>query len=179
MKNDLDYNQAILNSWKTNTRITIYFIEHITLKLWSTELPDSSKRTIGMISSHIHNTRCMWIKMIGKNIQSLKVSIRVDPRHANRKIVIGALAQSSQSMLKLLEACINNGGKLPTKPAWLNFPDDIIHFLTYFVAHEGHHRGQIILLARQLKHRFPSEVTNGVAMEKTIKRSRAKIKFEQ
>jgi uncharacterized damage-inducible protein DinB len=65
-------------------------------------------------------------------------------------------------MLKLLIACIDNGGKLPSTPAWLNFPNDVVHFLSYFIAHEGHHRGQIILLARQLNQRLPAEVTNGV-----------------
>jgi uncharacterized damage-inducible protein DinB len=65
-------------------------------------------------------------------------------------------------MLKLLNACIDNGGRLPSRPVWLNFPNDIIHFLSYFVAHEAHHRGQIIQLARLLNHRLPAEVVDGV-----------------
>lgn len=99
--------------------------------------------------------------MIGKG-QTVSVPVRVDPRCASRKEVLGALSKSSQSMSDLLKASIDIGGKLPSTPAWLNFPNDIIHFLSYFVAHEGHHRGQIILMARQLNHRLPSEVTNGV-----------------
>ncbi len=42
------------------------------------------------------------------------------------------------------------------------FPLDVVHFLAYFVAHEGHHRGQICMLARLLGHRLPAEVTNGL-----------------
>jgi uncharacterized damage-inducible protein DinB len=41
-------------------------------------------------------------------------------------------------------------------------PLDVGHVLTYFVAHEAHHRGQVVLLARQLGHRLPSSVTNGL-----------------
>ena len=161
MINNIDFSKTILNAWKTTNRTTIFLIEHIPVDLWNEKVPGSSRRTIGMIASHIHNIRCMWIKMIGKD-QTIKVPVRVVLNHANRKDVIVALGRSSQSMLKLLKATIDNGGKLPFTPAWLNFPNDIIHFLNYFVAHEGHHRGQIILLARQLNHRLPAEVTNGV-----------------
>jgi uncharacterized damage-inducible protein DinB len=39
---------------------------------------------------------------------------------------------------------------------------DIPHLLTYFVAHEGHHRGQIVMLERQLGRRLPDTVTAGL-----------------
>jgi uncharacterized damage-inducible protein DinB len=45
-----------------------------------------------------------------------------------------------------------------------------VHFLSYFVAHEAHHRGQLCMLARQLGHRLPAEVTGGLWQWK--KRSR-------
>jgi uncharacterized damage-inducible protein DinB len=34
--------------------------------------------------------------------------------------------------------------------------------LSYLVAHEGHHRGQIVMLARQLGHRLPVSVSGGL-----------------
>lgn len=46
--------------------------------------------------------------------------------------------------------------------AWQNFPTDLVHFLSYFVAHEAHHRGQLCMLARQLGHRLPADVTAGL-----------------
>jgi len=161
MANEIDFREAILNTWKTTNRTTVFLIEHIPADLWNEKVPGSPRRTIGMIASHIHNSRCMWIKMIGKG-QAAKVPARVDLYRASRNEVIGALSRSSQAMLKLFKISIDKGGKLPSRPVWLNFPNDAVHFLAYFVAHEGHHRGQIILLARQLNHRFSTEVTNGV-----------------
>jgi uncharacterized damage-inducible protein DinB len=160
MTNGFDYNKAILDTWKTNNRTTVFLIEHIPVDLWNEKIPGLS-RTIGMIASHIHNVRCMWIKMIGKG-KTIKVPRRVNPRHASCKEVAGVLGKSNKAMLKLLKACIDNGGKLPSTPAWLNFPNDVVHFLSYFIAHEGHHRGQIILLTRQLNHPLPKEVTTEV-----------------
>jgi uncharacterized damage-inducible protein DinB len=161
MANEFDFREAILNTWKTNNRATIFLVEHLPAEVWNEKIPGQPRRTVGMIANHIHNSRCMWIKMIGKE-QTVKTPARVDFYRAGRDEVVAALSRSSQAMLKLFRASIGNGGKLPSRPTWLNFPNDVVHFLAYFVAHEAHHRGQIIVLARQLNHRLPREVTDGV-----------------
>jgi len=161
MANEIDFHEALLNTWKTNNRTTIFLIERLPADLWNEKIPGQPRRTVGMIASHIHNSRCSWIKSIGKE-QTVKTPARVDLYRAGRNEVVAALSRSSQAMLKLFSASIDNGGKLPSKPAWLNFPNDVAHFLAYFVAHEGHHRGQIIMLARLLNHRLPREVTDGM-----------------
>jgi uncharacterized damage-inducible protein DinB len=161
MANGFDFRDAILNTWKTTNRTTVFLLEYIPKVLWNEKIPASPRRTVGMIARHIHNSRCSWIKAIGKD-QTVKTLVPVDSYRADRAEVIGALNRISQAMLKLFRVSFDSGGKLPFRPAWLNFPNDIVHFLAYFVAHESHHRGQIILLARQLNHRLPAEVTNGV-----------------
>jgi uncharacterized damage-inducible protein DinB len=51
----------------------------------------------------------------------------------------------------------------PTKAyVWRNLPLDVPHVLTYFVAHEAHHRGQIVMLARQVGQRLPENVSGGL-----------------
>jgi uncharacterized damage-inducible protein DinB len=44
----------------------------------------------------------------------------------------------------------------------VDLPLDVGHVLTYFVAHEGHHRGQLVMLARESGHRLPREVSDGL-----------------
>ncbi len=74
----------------------------------------------------------------------------------------------------MLELGIRNGGRVPPSRGyvWRNLPLDVGHVLTYFVAHEGHHRGQLVLVARQLGHRLPPPVLNGLWLWTTRVRER-------
>lgn len=83
--------------------------------------------------------------------------------------LLRALERSSEGIEDLIQLGMAKGGTVPPA-AWQNFPTDLAHFLSYFVAHEAHHRGQLCMLARQLGHRLPSEVTAGLWQWK--KRSR-------
>lgn len=161
MTTDIDLAEALLNTWKTSNQISIFLLKNIPKNLRNSTIPGKRHQTIGMLGGHLHNVRCMWIKMIGKG-EVVKVPERVDLRQASCKDVTTALNRSSLAMIKLIKACLDNGGRLPARPAWLNFPNDVVHLVSYFIAHEAHHRGQIILVARQLNHRFPPHITNGL-----------------
>ena len=131
-------------------------------------VPGSPRRTIRMLAAHIHNTRCMWIKMIGER-HGVVVPQSVDGRAVRPAELTRALERSSRGMIELIQLASARGGTIPPA-AWQNFPTDLVHFLSYFVAHEAHHRGQLVMLARQLGHRLPVEVTAGLWQWK--KRSR-------
>jgi uncharacterized damage-inducible protein DinB len=116
-----------------------------------------------MIAGHMHNARCMWLKTLGRE-HGIAVPASVDRHKVGRRELLAALERSSRAMEALLQLGIAAGGHVPPSKAyvWRNLPLDVPHVLTYFVAHEGHHRGQIVMLARQLGHRLPPEVTAGV-----------------
>jgi uncharacterized damage-inducible protein DinB len=158
-----DLRDTILAAWRTNNRVTTFFVEQLPAPLWSAGVPGAPRRTIRMIAGHIHNARCMWLKMIGAE-HGIPVPARVDRRRVNRRELVSALKRSGAGIGRLLELGLDNGGSIPIPStyAWRNLPLDVGHVLTYFVAHEGHHRGQIVLLARQLGQRLPDAVTNGL-----------------
>jgi hypothetical protein len=105
----------------------------------------------------------MWIKWVGKE-HGIAVPASVDRRRVNRTELVSALKRSSRGIDGLLRLACDSGGSIPIPStyAWRNLPLDVGHVLAYFVAHEGHHRGQIVMLARQLGHRLPVSITGGL-----------------
>ena len=106
--------------------------------------------------------------MIGAR-HGIVVPATVDGRTVRPAELRRALARSSAGFIELIRLGLTRGGAIPPA-AWQNFPTDLVHFLSYFVAHEAHHRGQLCMVARQLGHRLPVEVTAGLWQWK--KRSR-------
>jgi uncharacterized damage-inducible protein DinB len=159
----LDLRDTILAAWRTNNRVTVFLVEHLPSELWRAKVPGAPRRTVRMIAGHIHNARCMWIKMVGKE-HGIPVPASVDRRKVGRKELVSALKRSGLGIEGLLRLACDNGGciPIPSTYVWRNLPLDVGHLLTYFVAHEGHHRGQIVLLARQLGHRLPVSTTGGL-----------------
>jgi uncharacterized damage-inducible protein DinB len=150
----------------------VYLIENLPPELWPKNVPASPRRTIRTIAAHIHNARCMWIKMIGAR-HGVAVPKSVNHRTVRPAELSRALERSSRGMIELIRLGVARGGSIP--PAyWQNFPTDLAHFLSYFVAHEAHHRGQLVMLARQLGHRLPTEVTAGLWQWKKMARMKRK-----
>ena len=155
--------ESILSAWSTNDRTTIYLVERLPPALWSAAIPGEPRRTVRMLAGHIHNARRMWLKTLGKP-HGIAVPAAVDRRRVSRAGLVRALKVSGKAMARLLELGLDHGGRIPPTKAyvWRNLPLDVGHVLSYFVTHEGHHRGQIVMLARQLGHRLPREVTGGL-----------------
>ena len=163
MSGPADLAVTLIDSWRTNSRVTAYLVENIPAALWDAAVPGAPRRTIRMIAGHLHNARCMWIKTLGQE-HGLAVPASVDRRNVTRRQLLAALKRSSAGVEALLQLGIAADGCVPPSKryVWRNLPLDVPHVLTYLVAHEGHHRGQIVMLARQLGHRLPANISSGL-----------------
>jgi uncharacterized damage-inducible protein DinB len=162
-----DLQASLLSAWRTNNRVTVHLIDGLPPTLWDVAVP-GSRRTIRAIAAHLHNARCSWIKTLGRE-HGIPTPSRVDHRHVTPRQLVAALKRSSRGMEALLELGFAAGGQVPPSKGyvWRNLSLDVGHVLTYFVAHEAHHRGQITMVVRQTGQRLPTATSAGLWQWKT------------
>jgi uncharacterized damage-inducible protein DinB len=161
----------VVSAWRTNNRVTTELIERLPPELWDVAVPGVPRRTIRAIAAHLHNTRCSWVRTLGRE-HGVTSPAGVDRRRVTPRQLAAALKKSSAGIEALLGLGFAAEGRVPPSKGyvWRNLALDVGHVLTYFVAHEGHHRGQIIMVARQTSHRLPASTTDGLWQWRPIAR---------
>lgn len=162
---------SLLAAWRTSCRVTAFLVEELPAEVWDDAVPGAPRRTVRMLLAHLHNARARWTRTLG-GPHGVRVPALVDRRRVGRRELLAALGRSGKGIEALLVLGLDAEGSVPPSPAyvWRNLPLDVGHVLAYFVAHEAHHRGQIVMIARQLGHRLPASVTNGLWQWSTRRR---------
>jgi uncharacterized damage-inducible protein DinB len=151
-----DLGAMLLAAWRTNSRVTIELVQHLSPAVWNSALPGGGRRTVRTVAAHLHNSRCGWIRTLGQE-HGVPVPARVDPRRVTRPQLAAALQRSGRGIEALIELGLASGGRVPPSRGyvWRNLALDVAHVATYFVAHEAHHRGQLVMVARLAGRRLP------------------------
>ncbi len=122
----------IIYSWGQNNKVTLYLLENIEEGWLSVKLNDKG-RSIGEQFVHINNIRSFWISKVSE-----KIDLKIDKKHANNKQqLIDALQKSSQKMSDTLYQLFQQESIKGYKP-------HPTAFFAQMIAHESHHRGQIM-----------------------------------
>ena len=157
----VDLRATLAAAWRTNNRVTSDLVRGLPAALWDTPVPGTPRRTVRTIAAHLHNARCSWVRTLGRE-HGIVAPPRVEPRQVTRRQLVAALKRSSLGIEALIELGLASQGQVPPSKGyvWRNLALDVGHVLTYFVAHEAHHRGQIVMVARQTLQRLPPAITN-------------------
>ena len=158
-----DLGASLVTAWRTNNQVTTQLIQRLPPALWDFPVPGAPRRTVRALAAHLHNARCMWVKTLGRE-HGITAPARVDHHRVTRRQLVAALKRSSTGIEALLKLGLASQGRVPPSRGyvWRNLSLDVGHVLTYFVAHEAHHRGQIVMVARQTGHRLPRRTTVGL-----------------
>ena len=101
------------------------------------------------------NVRMKWLEICAKDIFS-KYSVLNKESAFDRKALRKAFEDSAKGIEELLSRSWDDGGKVR------GFKKGVIPMLGYFISHESHHRGSIILTLKQTGEKIPDAIKWGL-----------------
>jgi uncharacterized damage-inducible protein DinB len=137
----VDLSRALLHAWRVNERINQELLSLIAPHIWRAFPLSSKRRNIATSFAHIHNVRCMRLKMCHS---SVAVPERLDRAEVTVAEAREALATSAEAMSALIRLGLEAGGHVP------NYKPDVVAMVCGAIVHEAHHRGQIAHWCREL-----------------------------
>lgn len=165
--------QSAVRIFNTNERLNQLLIEHLPPTVWLRK-PPGNARPIAAIFTHMHNMRIKWVRLSAPH---LKRPVQLNRSRCTPQQASAALAQSAACCTEMLDEALESGRvKQFIRDGWAQPWPAGIEMLSYMVAHEAHHRGQICMLAGQLGTPLPKKIAYGMwNWEKIWKESRASI----
>jgi uncharacterized damage-inducible protein DinB len=142
---------AVLRSFAIHNRIHLYLLDAIAPEVWSMGPPGGKGRTVAALASHIHSVRLMWMK--AAKAKEMPEALEKTCTIAEAK---KGLEASGAAVGAWLEPTLKGSAKIS------GFKPDAWAFVSYLIAHEAHHRGQMVLLARQLGHPIDQKTSFGL-----------------
>lgn len=147
--------EQLLNAWNTHNRMNNLLIDNITDTGMQKTLSTRGGRTVYQQLIHIHNVRMQWLEICAKDIFK-KNKILDKEAGFNKKLLKMALEGSANGIEELLSKSWDDGGKVK------GFKKGVLSLLGYFISHESHHRGNILLTLKQSGEKIPDIVKWGL-----------------
>jgi uncharacterized damage-inducible protein DinB len=142
-------------------RMNQHLIERLDPVAWRAK-PPGKARSIVAIFTHMHNVRTKWVRLTAPH---LKVPLQLNRAHCTPEQARAGLAESAARCGEMLAEALGGGTSRIDKfcrDGWAPSWPVGVEMLCYMLAHEAHHRGQVIMLAHQVGSPLPYEVADGI-----------------
>jgi uncharacterized damage-inducible protein DinB len=143
-----------------NEHMNQLLLEHLDPAAWKAR-PPGKTRTIAAIFTHMHNVRCKWVRLTAPH---LGVPALLNRAHCTPEQARAGLAESAARCVEMLAEALGGEGRIEMfhRDGWAGSWPVGVEMLCYMLAHEAHHRGQIVMLAHQVGFPLPYEASDGI-----------------
>ncbi len=158
---DTPLGRAAVRIFAANERMNQMIIEHLDPAAWNAK-PPGKARSIAAIFTHMHNVRSKWVRLTAPH---LKVPRQLSRAHCTPRQARAGLAESAARCAEMLTEALSGGrGHVErfVRDGWAKPWPVGPEMLCYMLAHEAHHRGQVLMLAHQLGFPLPQKVMYGL-----------------
>ena len=157
----------LIGTWQINNRMNLLLMDNISDAGMQRSLSIRGGRTVYLQLVHIHNVRMQWLEICAKDIFSAgsggkKYKVLDKEAAFDRKGLRKAFEDSSKGMEELLTRSWDDGGKMKGFSKGPSGKKGVIPMLGYFISHESHHRGNILLTLKQCSEKIPDTVKWGL-----------------
>lgn len=145
----------MLDTWNTHNKMNLLLIDNITDAGMQKSLSTRGGRRVYQQFIHIHNVRMQWLEICAKDIFK-KYKVLDKEANFDRSLVKKYFEDSAKGIEELLGKSWDDAGKVK------GFKKGVLPLLAYFISHESHHRGNILLTLKQTGEKIPDTVKWGL-----------------
>ncbi|MGM0588735.1 MAG: hypothetical protein ACQETE_09995 [Bacteroidota bacterium] len=151
----LPLNEQILQTWQIHHRSYMFMMDHIPEEAFSCTLSTHGGRDIARQLAHVHNNRVTRLSAYA-NRNGLEIS-KFDTKYSpTKQELIDTLNHSGSMMGDYIKEGLDNEGVMS------NFKRGLIPMIGYYISHEAHHRGHLLLTMKQSGYSLPYELKFGL-----------------
>jgi uncharacterized damage-inducible protein DinB len=143
---------ALLESYSASARVNQYLVEHLDPAVWRPKR-EGGGRSIAALVAHMHNCGLRYLE---RTDPSARVPAELDRHRVTPVQAIRALGLKRLAVLQVVGAALESGRRI------VGFTGGPARYLVYYLAHDAHHRGQIVDQARRLGHPISQQVMSGM-----------------
>ena len=153
--NNLLMHDELRAAWRTNNAINLLLLDRISDEGLGASLSTRGGRGVAGEFAHMHNIRVWHLE---KRVKGHKSSLeKYDTKEPpTRKQLMKAFKASGDAVENLLL------GVLDARPGYKGFKKGVFTSLAYFISHEAHHRGRILLTLKVSKNTLDKATQSGI-----------------
>lgn len=147
--------QQIIDTWYINHRTNLMLMNNLTEEALTLTTATHGGGTVGHQLAHLYNVRFWKLEAYDKTLVAHLNTIKAaDPKSV--AMLIECHNETADIMAQMLQKGIENDGKVK------GFKRGVVPLLGYFIHHEAHHRGNILLTLKRCGFKLPTALKYGI-----------------